>query len=156
MTFLNKDRALALITLVIVAIMFVESASIPPPTSWQPYGSAFYPRLLLIVVAVFALLLLARSFMPGVERQRPLLPDIVTFLKTNHRVIGLFVMFGIYAAVLPVVGYIAATGGFLIASLALLSGLSSRRKTMATIAISVITPLMIYAMFHYGLGIRLP
>jgi putative tricarboxylic transport membrane protein len=156
MIFLNKDRALALITLAIVAIMFAESTSIPPRTSWQPYGSAFYPRLLLAVVAVFALLLLGRSFMPNVERQRPLLPDIATFSKTNHRVIALFVMFGIYAAILPVVGYIAATGGFLIASLALLSGLSSRRKTIATLAISVITPLMIYAVFQYGLGIRLP
>lgn len=156
MTFLNKDRALALITLVIVAIMFVESASIPPRTNWQPYGSAFYPRLLLAVVAFFALLLLARSFMPAAEKQRPLLPDIVTFARTNHRVIGLFVMFGVYAAVLPIVGYIAATGGFLIASLALLSGLSSWRKNVASIAISIIAPLMIYAMFHYGLGIRLP
>lgn len=156
MRFLTKDRALALITLVIVTIMFVESINIPPRTSWQPYGSAFYPQLLLAVVAVFALLLLGRSFMPGTERQRPLLPDIVSFAKTNHRVIGLFVMFGIYAAVLPVMGYVAATGGFLIVSLALLSGMSSRRKTIATIVVSVITPLTIHIMFHYALGIRLP
>lgn len=156
MIFLNKDRALALITLVIVAVMFVESTSIPERTSWQPYGSAFYPRLLLAVVAVFALLLLVRSFMPGAERQRPLLPDIAIFAKTNPRVIGLFILFGVYATVLSIVGYVAATGGFLIASLALLSGFSNRRKTIATLAISVVTPLMIHVVFEYGLGIRLP
>lgn len=156
MTFLTKDRALALATLVLVAVMLVESRSIPPATSWQPYGSAFYPRLLLWVIGGLALLLLGRSFLPGAERQPPLIPEMVAFAKANHRIVTLFVLFGLYAALLPVVGYIAATAGFLLASLAALSQLETRRKVLGSIAICAVTPLLIFAVFRYGLGIRLP
>lgn len=156
MTFLTRDRALALVTLAFVAVFAIESSDIPPRSSWQPYGSAFYPRLLLGVIAAFALLLLGRSFLPNAPRQAPVFPDIIGFLKANSRILGVFALFGLYVALLPLVGYIAATMGFLLATLGLLAGFENRRKAFVTIVTGIVVPLLVYATFHYGLGIRLP
>ncbi len=156
MGFLTKDRALAFATLLLVAVLWFEARNIPPRTSWQPYGSAFYPQLLLAVIGALAMVLLARSFLPTQPRQAPLLPDIRDFVVRQYKIVLLFVLFGLYAALLPVLGFNAATMGYLAASFALLIGFGKWRKLILALAVAVVATLLVYYVFQYGLRIRLP
>lgn len=156
MPILTKDRAFALAVLALVVTMLLASLDIPPATSWQPYGSAFYPRLLLAVVGLLAVLLLVRSFLPGGASSPALLPALRTFVRTNPRVLGLFVVFAAYVALMPVVGYLFSTICFLALSFLLLSGFATRRASVISGVIVVAVPLVVFAVFENVLSIRLP
>ncbi|EHA15805.1 tripartite tricarboxylate transporter TctB family protein [Halomonas sp. HAL1] len=153
---LTKDRALALALLLIVAVMWVESGSIAPPTSWQPYGSALFPRILLVVIGVFSLLILVRSLLVKVPERAGAKQLIGEWFQSRRTILALFLLFGLYAALLPVVGYIAATIGFLVASLALLMGINTRRKWMINLTLSFTLAIVIFVVFRYGLNVWLP
>ncbi|WP_386082628.1 tripartite tricarboxylate transporter TctB family protein [Vreelandella sp. F11] len=153
---LTKDRALALALLLMVAVMWMESGDIRPPTSWQPYGSALFPRILLVVIGVLSLLILVRSLWVNVP-ERPGAKRLVTeWFQSRRTTLALFLLFGLYAALLPVVGYIAATIGFLVASLALLLGIDTRRKWMINLTLSATLAIVIFVVFRYGLNVWLP
>jgi putative tricarboxylic transport membrane protein len=153
---LTKDRALALALLLIVAIMWVESGSIAPPTSWQPYGSALFPRILLVVIGVLSLLILVRSLLIKVPERKSAKQLIVEWFQSRRTIVALFLLFGLYAALLPVVGYIAATLGFLVASFALLMGIDTRRKWIINLTLSCTLAIGIFVIFRYGLNVWLP
>ncbi|WGI26328.1 tripartite tricarboxylate transporter TctB family protein [Halomonas alkaliantarctica] len=153
---LTKDRALALALLLIVAVMWRESGSIAPPTSWQPYGSALFPRILLVVIGVFSLLILVRSLLVKVPERAGAKQLIHEWFQSRRTILALFLLFGLYAALLPVVGYIAATIGFLVASLALLMGINTRRKWMINLTLSCTLAIVIFVVFRYGLNVWLP
>ncbi|EHJ93356.1 tripartite tricarboxylate transporter TctB family protein [Vreelandella boliviensis] len=153
---LTKDRALALALLLIVAVMWRESGSIAPPTSWQPYGSALFPRILLVVIGVFSLLILVRSLLVKVPERAGAKQLIHEWFQSRRTILALFLLFGLYAALLPVVGYIVATIGFLVASLALLMGVNTRRKWMINLTLSCTLAIVIFVVFRYGLNVWLP
>ncbi len=153
---LTKDRALALALLLIVAVMWRESGSIAPPTSWQPYGSALFPRILLVVIGVFSLLILVRSLLVKVPERAGAKQLIHEWFQSRRTILALFLLFGLYAALLPVVGYIVATIGFLVASLALLMGINTRRKLMINLTLSCTLAIVIFVVFRYGLNVWLP
>ncbi|MBS3666552.1 MULTISPECIES: tripartite tricarboxylate transporter TctB family protein [Halomonadaceae] len=153
---LTKDRALALALLLMVAVMWMESGDIRPPTSWQPYGSALFPRILLVVVGLLSLLILVRSLWVNVPERPGAIQLITDWFQSRRTTLALFLLFGLYAALLPVVGYIAATIGFLVASLALLLGIDTRRKWMINLTLSGTLAIVIFIVFRYGLNVWLP
>lgn len=153
---LTKDRALALVLLLIVAVMWVESDSIAPPTSWQPYGSALFPRILLVVIAALSLLILVRSLLVNVPERAGAKKLILSWFQSRRTIVALFLLFGLYAALLPVVGYLIATVGFLVASLALLMGVNTRRKWIINLTLSLTLAIVLFVVFRYGLNVWLP
>ncbi|MCB8887814.1 tripartite tricarboxylate transporter TctB family protein [Vreelandella malpeensis] len=153
---LTKDRALALALLLLVAVMWVESGSIRPPTSWQPYGSALFPRILLATIGVLALLLLMRSLLVAATPSAPLLALSRRWIRARMSILALFALFALYAALLPIVGYIVATAGFLLCSLALLLGVDTRRKWAINLGISTLLVALLYVVFRFGLNVWLP
>ena len=153
---LTKDRALALALLLIVAAMWVESGSIAPPTSWQPYGSALFPRILLVVIGLLSLLILVRSLLVKVPERAGVKQLITEWFQSRRIILALFLLFGLYAALLPLVGYIVSTIGFLVVSLALLMGINTRRKWMINLTISCTLAIVIFVVFRYGLNVWLP
>lgn len=153
---LTKDRALALALLLIVAVMWVESGNIRPPTSWQPYGSALFPRILLVVTGLLSLLILVRSLITGAPARTEPRRSFVQWLSHNRTVFSLFGLFGLYAALLPVLGYLVATLAFLVTSLGLLLGIDSRRKWIINLAISGTLVPLVYVIFRFGLNVWLP
>ena len=153
---LTKDRALALALLLMVAVMWMESGDIRPPTSWQPYGSALFPRILLVVVGLLSLLILVRSLWVNVPERPGAIQLITDWFQSRRTTLALFLLFGLYAALLPVVGYIAATIGFLVVSLALLLGINTRRKWMINLTLSGTLTIVIFIVFRYGLNVWLP
>ncbi|MDF0725574.1 hypothetical protein PY093_02455 [Cytobacillus sp. S13-E01] len=59
---MTKDRTLAFLTGLFTIVMFVETFKIAEKSNWQAYGSAFYPRVLLLVIGVLAIFLFINSF----------------------------------------------------------------------------------------------
>lgn len=153
---LTKDRALALVLLLIVAVMWIESGDIRPPTSWQPYGSALFPRILLVVIGLLSLMILVRSLLIKVPERASAKQIIKEWFQSRRTIVALFLLFGLYAALLPLVGYIAATIGFLITSLALLMGTNTRRKWLINLTLSCSLAIVIFVIFRYGLNVWLP
>jgi putative tricarboxylic transport membrane protein len=153
---LTKDRALALALLLIVAVMWIESGDIRPPTSWQPYGSALFPRILLVVIGLLSLLILVRSLFVQVPKRAGATQLITEWFKSRRIIIAIFLLFGLYAALLPVIGYIAATIGFLVVSLALLLGVDTPRKWIINLTLSCTLAIVIFVVFRYGLNVWLP
>ncbi|WP_301584522.1 tripartite tricarboxylate transporter TctB family protein [Halomonas alkaliantarctica] len=153
---LTKDRALALALLLIVAVMWVESGTIRPPTSWQPYGSALFPRILLITIALLSIIILLRSLFTKVTPQPSWGRAITKWFLRRKTIVALFFLFGLYAALLPVLGYIVATMSFLIASFALLLGIDTKRKWAINLGISCIFVPLVFVIFRFGLNVWLP
>jgi putative tricarboxylic transport membrane protein len=152
---LTRDRALALAVLLGTLVLAIDSRGIPAPSSWQTYGSALMPQILLAVLGVLGAALLIKSFLPGAVNGPPVVPELLGFVQRNKHILVLFILFGIYVFVLPLVGYLWATGGFLLAALALLY-VRTVRRALAAIALAIVVSALIYAIFHYGLRIRLP
>lgn len=153
---LTKDRALALALLLMVAVMWVESGSIRPPTSWQPYGSALFPRILLVTIGFLSVLLLVRSLFTRVTPVASWRTEISDWFTRRKIVVALFVLFGLYAALLPLLGYIVATISFLVASFALLLGIDTKRKWAINLGISLTLVPLVFFIFRYGLNVWLP
>ena len=153
---LTKDRALALALLLIVAVMWIESGDIRPPTSWQPYGSALFPRILLVVIGLLSLMILVRSLLIKVPERASAKQLIKEWFQSRRTIVALFLLFGLYAALLPLVGYIAATIGFLITSLALLMGTNTLRKWLINLTLSCSLAIVRLVIFRYGLNVWLP
>lgn len=157
---LTKDRALALAMLAISGILLAETRNIAPPTSWQPYGSALFPQILLGIIAALSLLLLLRSFRmpseaPEGETDRPRRSP-AAWVRHNAIVLSLFGLFGLYALLLPLIGYLPATLGFLVTSLALLLGIDTRRKWIINLAVSCTIAPLVYVIFRFVLNVWLP
>ncbi|MFY0989450.1 tripartite tricarboxylate transporter TctB family protein [Halomonas sp. C05BenzN] len=153
---LTKDRALALAMLVMAGIMLAESSNIRPPTSWQPYGSALFPRILLVLICLLSLTILVRSLLTGTPTGGARRRSFGGWLSHNRTVLGLFALFGGYAALLPLVGYLAATLAFLVTSLALLLGIDTRKKWATNLIISGTLVPLVYLVFRFGLNVWLP
>lgn len=158
---LTKDRALALFMLAITGILLAETRNITPPTSWQPYGSALFPQILLGIIAVLSLLLLVRTFLvssTSVLKGEPERPrrSPAAWLKHNSIVLSLFGLFGLYALLLPLLGYLLATLAFLVTSLALLLGIDTRRKWIINLAVSCTIAPLVYVIFRFVLNVWLP
>lgn len=157
---LTKDRALALAMLAISGILLAETRNIAPPTSWQPYGSALFPQILLGIISALSLLLLLRSFLvpseaPKGEPDRPRRSP-VAWIRHNAIVLSLFSLFGLYALLLPLISYLPATLGFLVTSLALLLGIDTRRKWIINLAVSCTIAPLVYVIFRFVLNVWLP
>ncbi|QOR38016.1 tripartite tricarboxylate transporter TctB family protein [Billgrantia diversa] len=157
---LTKDRALALAMLVITGILMAETRNIAPPTSWQPYGSALFPQILLGIIAVLSLLLLLRTWLvsQGVASSEPSRPrrSLTEWVRHNATVLSLFGLFGLYALLLPLIGYLIATLAFLMASLALLLGIDTRRKWLINLVVSCTIAPLVYVIFRFVLNVWLP
>lgn len=153
---LTKDRALALVLLLIVAVMWIESGDIRPPTSWQPYGSALFPRILLVLIGLLSLTILVRSLLVTVPERAGTKQLLQEWFQKRRIIVAIFFLFGLYTALLPLVGYIVATIGFLVASLALLMGINTRRKWVINLTLSFTLTLVIFVIFRHGLNVWLP
>ncbi|MGB5854476.1 MAG: tripartite tricarboxylate transporter TctB family protein [Oceanisphaera sp.] len=150
---MNKDRYLAIAVLLMVIMLFIESGNIPDKMSWQSYGSALYPQILLGIIGITATIILFKSFISTVTIEQDDSKKIFVF---DWRVIGIFAIFGSYAAFLPILGYLASTMAFMVAVQAILFETSTLRKWAVNIFTSGSITLLVYIIFKFGLNVWLP
>ncbi|HEY2967644.1 MAG TPA: tripartite tricarboxylate transporter TctB family protein [Casimicrobiaceae bacterium] len=117
-----------------------------------PIGPGFYPRLVLGLTAALALGLFISDVMA--RRRRHVAPAIG---QPNYRlVVLLFLVFGVYVAALPFLGFRVATFLFVGGAQAALDLPRDRRRWIVVLAVALVTTALTYFVFERYLSVLLP
>lgn len=127
------DTALALFS----AALFIDAGQLPA-SRWEPLGSGSFPQIVFALLGLLAafsavgslrLLLATRhSFDASGVRALP-----VRWLRERYLVVLLFVLFGLYLAAVPRLGFSIATFGFMLVAGALLAPRTPRAWLIAVV-----------------------
>lgn len=118
-----------------------------------PIGPGFYPRIVLGITAVFALLLVALEWRARGKAAPPPSPQ----KQRNYRLVTMmFLVFGVYCGALPYLGFRIATFVYLAASNALLDPPRGARGWGRVGLIALIATVVIYYVFEHYLLVLLP
>ena len=141
----RKDFAFSICMVVLSIVLAVQSFR-------YPADSAFFPRVLSILLLLLSLLLLIRAFWqpPREDRTGGIRGNSFSLMKSPQ-----IVVFGsatLYIAVIPVLGFLVSTALFLFGSILFLD----RRKLIVAAIYGICFSAAIYFVFHAVLGVTLP
>lgn len=137
------DRAVGVVALAVAALLFHETLGFRV-VEWDPLGLAFWPRVVLVLLAAFALWFVIRgSVAPdGIE---PILPSAFAVLA------GCLA----YVLALPQLGFTTATLVF-VTGFAWLLGRGQRHRLLIAITLALLATAFVHLVFQQGLGVQLP
>jgi len=150
----SRTLLLSIAILAASAVLWIASGDIPGPNSWQTYGSALFPRILIATLAGLTLLLLIRELMTTGRTNA--FREIGAWVVTENRILAAMVIFALYIFAMPRIGFIFATLGYLFTTLLLLWHPLDRRRLAVSIILAVIVTFSVYMIFEKALAIRLP
>ena len=158
---LSRDGVSGLVCLAISLWLLALTAWLPPATM-VPIGPAFYPRIVLSLMAFLSALLLAFDFIGLPRRQVAAATPAgggaaAPGLSPNYCLVFLtFIEFGIYIALLPPLGFRIATFLFVFALQVTLELPRGRTRWLLTVAVAIATSLVCYYIFEDYLSVLLP
>lgn len=139
----TQDRWIGIAILIIGGVMLWETFSFFV-VDWAPLGMAFWPRILLGLLGVYAVYFIIRGSL-----------DDGPFNSLEWRAFAVLLGAIVYALVWDIIGYLLATPLFLFAFSVALGGI--RRKTLVTAGIVAIAgTLVTYFVFKELLYVQLP
>lgn len=140
----HTDKIASALLLLLAIVVFVATADFPRgPTETGP---DFFPRMIVALIAFFALVQLAKSVRSEVPNTHEVSRSVaVTVAIAAALVVG-------YVAVMPFLGFVLATLLFLVVSMHF-SGVETFRHS---IPISVVVTIVLYYVFVQFLRVRLP
>ncbi|MEM4781048.1 MAG: tripartite tricarboxylate transporter TctB family protein [Halalkalicoccus sp.] len=142
---LNRtDEIGSILWLLLAAAVFIVSGRLPAGTGET--GPAFYPRIIALLIAVFALLQLGRSVYDDTTKAHVVHADQA---KTVG-IVSVFVI--IYVLSLPWAGFVTATTLFLIVGMAY----SGARSAVRIGGVAIGMSLLLYYLFAVLLRVPLP
>jgi putative tricarboxylic transport membrane protein len=152
----SRDSISGLVCLTISLVLLVMTFSLPP-ASMVPIGPAFYPRIVLGLTAVLSVLLIVID----VRSMRALsisgVPPAAAGSPPNYRlVLATFVLFGLYIALLPGLGFRISTFLFVLALEVTLEMPRDTKRWVLAIAVAVATSLACHFVFEDYLSVLLP
>jgi hypothetical protein len=152
---LSRDSVSGLICLAISLFLFALTFKLPP-AAIVPIGPAFYPRVVLsltILLSVILLLIDVRA-----ARLRPAgAPAATTGTAPNYRlVLATFVLFGLYIALLPELGFRISTFLFVLALQITLEWPRSGKRWLLALAVAAGTSAACHFVFEDYLSVLLP
>jgi hypothetical protein len=152
---LGRDSISGLVCLAISLFLLVLTFGLPP-AAMVPIGPAFYPRVVLSLTVLLSIILIgldvrtarARSGTPVVAQTGP---------APNYRlVLATFVLFGLYIALMPKVGFRISTFLFVLALQVTLEWPQSRMRWLLALAVAIATALVCHFLFEDYLSVLLP
>jgi putative tricarboxylic transport membrane protein len=150
---MGRDGGIGLGLLGLCGLLYWQSGGIPTPP-FVPVGPAFYPRIILILLAALAVWLilgdaLARPRRPGRPATRAASP-------LNYRLLVIcFIVFGAYVVGLSLLGFLLATFLFVLA-LGWIMGPHQVRELPKLAAVAIATSVATYLIFEKYLHVFLP
>lgn len=125
-----------------------------PESPMVPVGPAFYPRIVLVLMAGLSLLLVVLDLRVG-RAGRP--AGAKAAAAPNYRlVVVTFTTFIVYVALLPLLGFRIATFLFVGGLQALLEPPRSARRWALVLTIAIVTTVVTYFAFERYLSVLLP
>jgi hypothetical protein len=157
---LSRDGIAGLVCLAISLWLLTLTIWLPPAVM-VPIGPAFYPRVVLLLMALLSALLLALDVIGMRQRAAAAIPGgdgaAAPLLSPNYRLVFLtFIQFGLYIAVLPPLGFRIATFLFVLALQVTLEWPAGRTRWLLTVAVAIATSLVCYYVFEDYLSVLLP
>ena len=154
---MTRDGVAGLICLALSIGMLVLTRGLPQ-SSFVPIGPDFYPRIVLIIMAVLSVMLIASDVL-GQRAQSTAAaagaepaPE-----KRNYRLVGVtFAVFAGYVFLLPLVGYRVATFLFMVALQAVIDPPRNARRWVVVLVSAVASTAVTYIVFDDFLSVLLP
>jgi putative tricarboxylic transport membrane protein len=151
----TRDSISGLICLVIsLAMLFMTLAL--PPASMVPIGPAFYPRIVLVTTALLSAILIAidlRAARAGVNA------PVTTKAgpAPNYRlVLATFVLFGLFIALMPALGFRISTFLFVLALQIALEWPRGPMRWLLAVVVALGTSVICHFVFEDYLQVLLP
>ncbi|SRR5579885_631858 len=150
---LSRDGVVGFICLALSLAMLILTWGLPPAVL-VPIGPAFYPRVVVSVMALLSVLLIVFDISAGRARaDAPTAPSP----PANYRlVLATFVEFGLYVALLPLIGFRLSTFLFVVALQITLEWPGSKTRWLLVLLIGVATSLICHFVFEDYLSVLLP
>jgi len=154
---LTQNGVAGLVCLALSLGMLVLTRGLPK-SSFVPVGPDFYPRIVLIIMAVLSVLLILVDLWP----QRAKAAEATTAAapapeKRNYRLVGVtYAVFTGYVILLPLVGYRASTFLFVAALQAVFEAPRGARGWVLLMVSGLATSLVTYIIFNDYLSVLLP
>lgn len=150
---LSRDGIAGLICLAISLAMLALTWGFPPAVM-VPIGPAFYPRLVVGVMALLSLILIGADVMAS---RRQAAPAGAAAPAANYGlVLATFVEFGLYIMLLPLVGFRLSTFLFVLALQVTLEWPASNVRWALVVLIAVVASLICFFIFEDYLSVLLP
>lgn len=153
---MGRDSLIGALLLLFSGWFYILTGQIRRPP-FVPLGPAFYPRLLLGILALLGVCLIAADFWRARQRRGTRVPRPVESRAYPRYglVIPTFLLFGAYALLLPILGYLATTTLF-VAACQWVLGLRRIRQLPTVILVAVGTSALTYLIFDHYLRVLLP
>ena len=154
---MTRDGIAGLICLVLSIGMLVLTRGLPH-SSLVPVGPGFYPRIVLVVMAVLSVMLIAsdlwrkRSPATAAPAAAAAEPE-----ERNYRLVGItYAVFAGYVILLPLVGYRVSTFVFMAALQAVFERPRTARRWGMVLVSALATAAVTYVVFNDYLSVLLP
>jgi hypothetical protein len=150
---LSRDGVAGLICLALSLAMLILTWGLPPAVL-VPIGPAFYPRVVVSVMALLSVLLIVFDISAGRARaDAPTAPSP----PANYRlVLATFIEFGFYIVLLPLIGFRLSTLLFVVALQITLEWPQSNMRWALVVLIGVATSILCHFIFEDYLSVLLP
>jgi hypothetical protein len=157
---LGRDGIAGLVCLVLSVGLYALTFELPPATV-VPIGPAFYPRVVILMLGVLSVILIvldlraARTLRAGTATVPA--AAAATGPAPNYRlVLATFIEFGLYIAMLPLLGFRISTFLFVMALQVTLEWPRSTKHWALAVAVAVATSLVCFIVFEDYLQVLLP
>ena len=154
---MTRDGIAGLICLALSIGMLVLTRGLPQ-SAFVPMGPEFYPRIVLVIMAVLSVMLVASDLW----RQRTQSAAAAAAAepapeKRNYRLVGItFAVFAGYVVLLPLVGYRVATFLFMVALQSVIDPPRGARRWVVVMISAVASAAVTYIVFDNYLSVLLP
>jgi hypothetical protein len=155
---LGRDGIAGLVCLAISLFLLLLTRGLPPPVM-VPIGPAFYPRVVLLLLAALSLAMIVMDVQA--QRRRRAAGGGAVSAPSGERpnyplVFATFVVFGLYIAALPELGFRISTFLFVAGLQVTLDWPTSVRRWAIVLAIALGVTLVCYVTFEDYLAVLLP
>jgi putative tricarboxylic transport membrane protein len=151
----SRDSISGLVCLAISLFLLALTFKLPP-AAMVPIGPAFYPRIVLSVLAILSAILIVMDV--RAMRTSPQAPTAAPAGPApNYRlVLTVFILFGLYIALLPLLGFRIATFLFVLALQVALEWPRDWKRWLLSVAVAIGTSLICHFVFEDYLSVLLP
>ena len=152
---MTRDGIAGLICLMLSIGMLVLTRGLPQ-SSFVPVGPAFYPRIVLVIMAVLSLMLVASDLWRQKSQTAAAAAEAAPEQR-NYRLVGTtFAVFAGYVVLLPLTGYRVATFLFMAALQAAIDPPRGARSWIMVMISAMATAAVTYVVFDNYLSVLLP
>jgi hypothetical protein len=152
---LTRNGVAGLLCLVLSVFLLLLSRGLPQ-SAFVPVGPAFYPRIVLLLMAVFSALLIAFDLMPQATNRAQEPAETVPEAR-NYRLVGLtYAVFSGYVILLPLAGYRVSTFVFVAALQSVFESPRGARRWTLVLVSALASAAVTYVVFNDYLSVLLP